>query len=877
MMLHRLRYLIKPVIFLCAGALSALHAEDYAISTFAGAANSTSGADGTPGSFSEPYGVAIDAAKNVYVADTQNNTIRKITPGRVVSTLAGTAKQAGSTDGAGSAARFNFPVGVAVDGAGNVYVGDSKNFTIRKISAAGVVTTLAGAPFQIGSADGPGSSARFFLPYGVAVDGAGNVYVADGGNHVIRKIAPDGTVSTLAGAALQPGYVDGAGGAARFSTPFGVAVDTSGNVYVADSGNHVIRRITPSGVVSTVAGTPSAFGAADGAAATARFNQPRGVALDAAGNIFVADYDNSVIRHISTGGVVTTIAGRPGVVGEVDSVGAAARFYLTGGIAADNTTIYISDSANNLIRRGVPASTAPLPVIALQPFDQEVSVGQSVSFSVSATGSGLTYQWLRNGAAIDGATSATYTIASPQVSDVASYSVRIGSSGGSIDSSAGNLSVVPVGSGAIAITARPLSRNVNVGQSATFSIAATGSGLTYQWLKDGGAIAGATGATFTIPSAQVSDAATYTVRVTSGSVSETASAKLTVGGQAGAGISITTQPSSQSVNVGASVTFTVVASGSSNLTYQWLKNDAAIAGATSSSYTISSAQASDAGNYSVRVSSGGQNVVSSAATLSVGASNSGARLSNLSVRTAMAAGQTLIVGTVVNGGSTNVLVRAAGPALAAFGLTSAMADPRLELYNGATMVFENNDWPATLNGTFTSVGAFGFESGSRDAAFVQSIEGGRSIQARGTGEGVVLVEAYDLGSGSPARLVNVSARNMVGTGDNILIAGLNIAGSGEKRLLIRAVGPKLTAFGVPGVLADPKLEVYSGAGVKLTENDNWTADLAATFTAVGAFGLDANSRDAALLTTLPAGSYTVQVSGVGGGTGEALIEVYEVQ
>lgn len=254
-----------------------------------------------------------------------------------------------------------------------------------------------------------------------------------------------------------------------------------------------------------------------------------------------------------------------------------------------------------------------------------------------------------------------------------------------------------------------------------------------------------------------------------------------------------------------------------------------------------------------------------------------ARLSNLSVRTAMSAGQTLIVGLVVSGGgSRNILVRAAGPALVPLGLPTAMTDPRLELYNGTAVVFENDNWPAALATTFTSVGAFGFATGSLDAAFVQSIDGARSILARGTGSGVVLVEAYDTGTGNNPRLVNVSARNRVGSNDDILIAGFNITGTGAKSLLIRAIGPKLTAFGVTGVLNDPKLEIYSEAGVKLSENDNWSPTLAPNFDAVGAFQLDLNSRDAALLTSLAPGSYTVQVRGADGGTGESLIEIYEV-
>lgn len=254
-----------------------------------------------------------------------------------------------------------------------------------------------------------------------------------------------------------------------------------------------------------------------------------------------------------------------------------------------------------------------------------------------------------------------------------------------------------------------------------------------------------------------------------------------------------------------------------------------------------------------------------------------ARLANLSVRTTLEAAQTLIVGVVVSGGGArNILVRAAGPALAGFGLSGAMTDPRLELYNGTALTFENDNWTSALADTFTSVGAFAFTAGSRDAAFVQPIDGPRSIQARGTSAGVVLVEAYDTGTTNSPRLVNVSARNRVGTGDDILIAGFNIAGTGTKQLLIRAVGPKLAGFGVPGVLNDPKLEIYSSAGAKLSENDTWSPTLASSFDSVGAFQLDPGSRDAALLTSLAPGSYTVQVSGADGGTGEALIEIYEV-
>jgi hypothetical protein len=311
----------------------------------------------------------------------------------------------------------------------------------------------------------------------------------------------------------------------------------------------------------------------------------------------------------------------------------------------------------------------------------------------------------------------------------------------------------------------------------------------------------------------------------------------------------TLQPVSQTVMAGAAVTFTAAASGLPTPTFQWRRNGTALAGATAASLTIPAALPADAGDYTLVATNSSGTATSSVAKLTVTIGEGSSRLSNLSVRTT----------------------------LAAFGLSNAMADPRLELYEGNTRVFQNDDWPLTLSPVFTDVSAFPFTAGSKDAAFVRGIEGARSIWALGTGPGVVLVEAYDTGSSNSPRLVNVSARNRVGTGDDILIAGFTIAGTGTKQLLVRAIGPGLAAFGVPGTLADPRLEIFTGSGIRVTENDNWSADLAPTFTDVGAFALPAGSRDAALLARLVPGSYTVQVRGADGGTGEGLVEIYEVR
>ncbi|MCD0489495.1 YDG domain-containing protein [Pedobacter sp. MC2016-14] len=315
------------------------------VSTLAGGASGSANGTGTAASFSYPSGVATDASGNVYVAD--QHLIRKISHAGVVSTLAGSGAP-GSANGTGTAASFSSPFGVATDAPGNVYVADYGNNMIRKISPGGVVSTLAGSTAS-GSANDTGTAARFYRPFGVATDATGNVYVADYSNHQIRKISPAGVVSTMAGGE-SAGSANGIGTAASFNYPEGVATDASGNVYVGDTENYMIRKISPGGVVSTLAGSRSA-GSANGTGTAASFSYPLGVATDAPGNVYVADARNHLIRKISPVGVVSTLAGSRSQ-GSANGTGTAASFYYPYGVATDALgNVYVADLGNNLIRK----------------------------------------------------------------------------------------------------------------------------------------------------------------------------------------------------------------------------------------------------------------------------------------------------------------------------------------------------------------------------------------------------------------------------------------------------------------------------------------------------------------------------------------------
>jgi hypothetical protein len=789
--------------------------------TLAGAAPAAIGsADGTgsEAQFDYPSSVAVDGAGNVYVADTGNNTIRKIMSGGVVTTLAGTAGViGGSADGTGSAAQFGHPSGVAVDGAGNVYVADTYNNTIRKITPGGVVTTLAGATYNTipkfggdpSNTDGTGSEARFYWPSGIAVDGAGNVYVADTYNCTIRKITPGGVVTTFAGRAQAPGSADGTGSAALFNYPAGVAVDGNGNVYVADTRNNTVRKISPNGLVATLAGSAGVTGSADGTGRGAQFNIPSGLAVDGAGNVYVADFGNDTIRKITFGAVVTTLAGTPGAAGSTDGTGSGAQINGPAGVAVDATgNVYVADSGNGTIRKGTSVSL----VIATQPHSLTVVAGAAATFSVGASGATTpTYQWYFNSQLIAGATNASYTIANAQPSNSGSYVAVASNSGGSTPSVPAMLTIA-AGFGGPLILDQPGSQTLAVGSSVVFSVSTSGSSgtaLTYEWFLNGNIVPGAA-SPILIVQATAAAAGNYTCLVINGSGSALSNAATLT-------VSSTTNPG-RLINLSTNA---VAGSGSQLLTVGFFVGGTGTTGSQ---------------------------------TLLVQAL--GPALSNLGVTGAMpdpqlnAFSNQTVIGSNAGWGtplSNQLAVTAADAATYATPLTNpASKDSAIVM-------------PLTPGGYTVQVSSLSGVTGTTLATLYDDTPSGTYTP-------------------TTPRLINLSSRLNVPRNGSVT-AGFWIGGTTAKTVLIRANGPALLAQGITGVMPDPFLWVYNSADNLVAVNGGWGGNPVLSSIAASVYAqpfTDPNSKDSEVLLTLPPGGYTAQVYSISNTAGNVMIEVYEV-
>jgi sugar lactone lactonase YvrE len=854
------------------------------VTTLAGLPGGTGNVDGSAPRFFLPYSVAVDSAGNVYVADTGNLTIRKVLPSRVVSTLAGSGG-AGSEDGTGSAASFYNPGGLAVDSGGTVYVADTFNNTIRKITPSGVVTTFAGLAGSTGSADGTGNAARFNQPSGVAVDSVGNVYVADQLNSTIRKITSSAEVTTFAGLAGTTGSEDGTGSAARFNEPAGVAVDTGANIYVADTRNGTIRRITSAGVVSTLAGSPGSFGSADGTGSAARFNVPKGVAVDSAGNVYVADSDayydtsNNTIRKVTPAGIVRTLAGLARSVDIYDGTGSAARFSYPNGLAVDSAgSVYVADTGNSTIRLGVNAA----PVIT--------TVGQRFVYQIEITNTGLV----------------GVSNLPPGLSFDAQLAAIVG-----VPTAAGTFQVtISVGAvhSTLTVTVQPAPASGPVISSSTSATGSAGRPFNFQVYTTGGTPATRLSASGLPPglsadpvsgiisgSATAKGSSIVMLTVTDGAITAVATLQLTFTADptlpviisSGTAFLVPGQFFTYTINVQAAcdevTTLALLGTLPTGLTFNGIETISGIysgpLGANANSRPHKPELAGGTLLGSIQLFGTNSHGTATFQLLFL-AAPSGAV--NVSTRLLVGTGQNVLIGGFIITGDAPkvVLVRAIGPST---GIPGALPDPTLELHDSANHVVYNDNWNDSQGSLIVATAAA--PTDNLESAIVIGLDPGpytAIVAGKDGATGIALVEVYDLGTAilgsfGDSKLANISTRGFVDTGDNVMIGGFIIRGQAT-RVIARAIGPSLSGAGVSGGLQDPILQLKNSDGMTLVTNDDWQQAPPADIQEIQKFGLTpTDTRESALITTLPPGAYTGIVRGKDGTTGVGLVEIYSLQ
>jgi hypothetical protein len=524
------------------------------------------------------------------------------------------------------------------------------------------------------------------------------------------------------------------------------------------------------------------------------------------------------------------------------------------------------------------------PVITRSPTFAILPLGADASFRVEASGSGLTYEWRKNDVVIPGASDQALSLSKVQRSDEGRYHAIVRNGSGSAVSFPADLYVV-----AATITR---SRQVVAGDTVTLSSAVTTTApVRYRWFKDHQPLQGAASSSLVLPGVRAADAGIYSLSLTTGSgvpiYAETELATTLIV-QTGPLPAINRQPLGGTFATGSTVTLSFDVAGGP-YTYQWQKNGVALPNETGPGLMLANLQAALAGEYRVTVAGSFGMFFSDTADVKTG---DFAYLANVSTRGLAGSGsQALIAGFVIGGeGVKDVLIRASGPALAGFGVTGALANPRLKLFRGSALLMENDDWEslgtaAAIAAVGNRLGAFSFAAGSSDAALLIRLAPdvySAQISSDSGAAGIGLIEVYDATAPTltPAGLINLSTRGTVGAGNDVLIVGFVVTGNQSKKMLVRGVGPALTGFGVSGALATPRLRLYRGDQL-VQENSGWSFGsggglIAAAATQVGAFPLPEGSKDTALLLNLAPGSYTAQISGLNATTGVALVEVYEV-
>lgn len=760
-------------------------------------------------------------------------------------TLAGVAL--GNVDGVGTSARLRTIACMATDAAGNIYMADASESTIRKMTPDGHVTTIAGLAGNVGAVDGKGAAARFRNPRGVAVDASGNVFVTDTGNHTVRLITPDGTVSTFAGDPGVPSYRDGTGIIARFNTPTGIVWVNSGLLFVVDAGNACIRQITSAKAVSTLAGNPGHVGTNDGTKAAALFYHPTQMAADTAGNLYVTEPQVFTVRKITQAGVVTTIAGTAGVSGDTDANGKNARFNTPVGVTTDLAkNVYVTDSSNRIVRKISPANDVTT-FVQQGPFagvygivfaNGTLFVADQVNGTidaVSASGSVSIFAGTVSAGLVDG-TGTAARFSNPQ-------GIAVDASGNAFVADTENASirrVTPDGQvTTIATNASQLksSQGVTVDSAGNIYVANTGA-HTISKIAPGG---------------------TPTIFAGSAGVTGSSNGKGTAAGFSGP------------VGVAADTAGNVYVADTQNQTIRKITPDG----------TVSTL----AGNANV---SGDSDGTGSNATFGypegVAVDHSGnvyvADTSNSLIRKITPAG---VVTTIA--GMQGAFGSADGPGTkATFSYPVGIAvDAAGNLYVGEQVgetirKIAPDHTVTTIAGTPRVEGSSDGVGGAATFSTPLSVavDGSGKLYVADSGNNTVRVSS----AGPVAQLLNISTRGLVQTDNNVLIGGVIAIGGSSKNVIVRAIGPSLANAGVQGALGDPMLELHDSSGALVASNDDWKTDSSGKSqqSAIQATGIaPSNNAESALTATLNAyQNYTVVVRGKNNTTGVALVEAYDL-